>query len=140
MITGTDIATSKPTVVPKCVSQLLATFDAMAATLSGAGPKGPYAFDAISEALSLCPALFETPAVGDNSHARFVNAIEEARSAVRVVRSCPGSDWHWAAERLREVVESARLQLEVRVKDTRAIGNSSGLFADRCSTCVSMDN
>lgn len=140
MIIDDDNGTQKPSSAPKCVSQLLATFDSMALALSDDGPKSPYAFDAIFEDLSLCPALFANPALAGDRDAGLVDAIEQARSAVRVVKSCPGSDRQWAIERLRAAVEAARLQLEQRVRDAEASGDTSGLFTDRCSTCVFIDH
>lgn len=144
MITTTDIgtqnatstSTSTPAQAPACVSQLLATLDAMSAALSKDQPNGPYAFDAVLEDLNLCPALFEIPNVNSDRHAGLVDAIEQARGAVRVVRSCPGSDRQWAVERLRTALEAARRQLEARVRNTDANGDRAGVFGDRCSTCV----
>ena len=125
---------------PRCVVHLLATFDSMIAALSNDRPNGPYALNAVLEDVVFCPALSVAPSLPSDRHEQLVDAVEQARSAVQVVRKCPTGDRRWAVERLQVAMVQARAQLAARLEEAEANSDRGNLFGARCSTCVFASN
>lgn len=125
---------------PRCVAHLFATLDSMITALSNDKPNGPYALEAVLEDVVFCPALSATPSLPSDRRTQLVDAVEQARRAVQVVRKCPIGDRQWAVERLQVALTQARVQLAARLEEAKANNGRSGLFGERCSTCVFASN
>ena len=121
---------------PQCVAHLLAALESVSAALADGRTSGPYALDALLDDVALCPAIDAKPGLTGDIRAAVVDAIDQARNAARVMRSCPGSDGGWVAARLGKAVAQSRLQLAARVADADATGDDKSLSSARCSECI----